>query len=49
MEIEIFHHAKIQSSKKSPKRNQNPSRYHTSVSNLKFKNKPKYHLLKILI
>jgi hypothetical protein len=35
--------------KKSSKRNQNPSRYHNSISNLKFKYKPKYHLSKILV
>jgi len=31
------------------KENQNPSRYHNSVTNLKFQHKPKYHLSKILI
>jgi hypothetical protein len=35
--------------KKSSKRNQNPSRYHNSNTNLKFQHKPKYHLSKILI
>jgi hypothetical protein len=35
--------------KKSSKRNQNPSKYCNSVTNLKFKHKPKYHLSKILI
>jgi hypothetical protein len=35
--------------KKSSKRNQNPSRYHKSVSNLKFQYKIKYHLSKILV
>jgi hypothetical protein len=35
--------------KKSSKRNQNPSRYHNSITNLKFHHKPKYHLSKILI
>jgi hypothetical protein len=35
--------------KKSSKRNQNPSRYYNSISNLKFKHKPKHHLSKILI
>jgi hypothetical protein len=51
MEIQIFHHAKIQSSKKkSSKRSQNPSRYHNSIiTNLKFQHKPKYYLSKILI
>jgi len=31
------------------KRNQNPSRYYNSITNLKFQHKPKYHLSKILI
>jgi hypothetical protein len=35
--------------KKSSKRNQNPSKYHNSITNLKFQHKPKYHLSKILI
>jgi hypothetical protein len=35
--------------KKSCKRNQNPSRYYNSVTNLKFQHKPKYQLSKILI
>jgi hypothetical protein len=35
--------------KKSSKRNQNPSRYYNSISNLKFQHKPNYHLSKILI
>jgi len=38
-----------QSSKKPFKKNQNPSRYHSSITNLKFQYKPKYHLPKILI
>jgi hypothetical protein len=29
---------------KSSKRNQNPSRYYNSLTNLKFQQKPKYHL-----
>jgi hypothetical protein len=33
-ETQIFHHAKIVS-KKSSKRNQNPSRYYNSITNLK--------------
>jgi hypothetical protein len=33
--------------KKSFKRNQNPSRYYNSITNLK--HKPKYHLSKILV
>jgi len=35
--------------KTSSKRNQNPSRYYKSISNLKFQLKPKYHLSKNLI
>jgi hypothetical protein len=31
---------------KSSKRNQNPSRYYNSMTNLRFQHKPKYHLLK---
>jgi hypothetical protein len=34
------------SKKKSSKRNQNLSRYHNSITNLKFQHKPKYHLSK---
>jgi hypothetical protein len=36
-ETQIFHHAKIKSSKKSSKRNQNPSRYYYNsiITNLK--------------
>ncbi len=54
METQIFHHAKMYiyiyiyiyiSSKK----NQNPSRYYNSITNLKFQQKPIYHLSKILI
>jgi hypothetical protein len=35
--------------KKSSKRNQNPSRYHNSRTNLKLQHQPKYHLSKILV
>jgi hypothetical protein len=35
--------------KKSSKRNQNPSRYYNSITNLKFQHKPKYQLSKILL
>jgi hypothetical protein len=35
--------------KKSSKRNQNPSRYYNSITNLKFQQKPTYHLSKLLI
>jgi hypothetical protein len=35
--------------KKSSKRNQNPSTYYNSITNLKFQHKPKYQLSKILI
>ncbi len=34
--------------KKSSKRNQNPSTYYNSMTNLNFQYKPKYHLSKIL-
>jgi hypothetical protein len=34
---------------KSSNRNQNPSTYHNSITNLKFQHKPKYHLSKILL
>jgi hypothetical protein len=33
--------------KKSSKRNQNPSRYHNSIPNLKFQHKPKHNLSKL--
>jgi hypothetical protein len=48
MEIQVFHHAKIYSSKKSSKSNQNLSRYYNSLTNLKFQHKPKYKGSKIL-
>jgi hypothetical protein len=35
--------------KKSSKRNQNPSRYYNSITNLQFQHKPKYHLSRILM
>jgi len=35
--------------KKPSKRNQNPSRYYNSITNLKFEHTPKYHLSKIVI
>ncbi len=35
--------------KKILSRNQNPPRYHNSITHLKFQNKQKYHLSKILI
>jgi hypothetical protein len=48
--FKYFHHTKLSSSKKnSSKTNQNPSRYHNSITNLQFQHKPKYHLSKILI
>jgi len=34
---------------KSSKRNQNPSRYYNTITNLKFQHKPKYQISKILI
>jgi hypothetical protein len=42
MKIQIFHHPKIQSSKKFSKRKPNPSRYYDSVTNLDFQHKSKY-------
>jgi hypothetical protein len=35
--------------KQSSERNQNHSKYHNSITNLKFQHKPKSHLSKILI
>jgi hypothetical protein len=49
METQILHHAKISSSNKSSERNQDPSTYYNSITNLKFQHKPKYHLSKLLI
>jgi hypothetical protein len=49
IETQIFHHAKNIIFKKTSERNQNPSRYYNSITNLKFQHKPKYHLSKILI
>jgi hypothetical protein len=39
---------KIFKKKKTSKRNQNPSRYHNSRTNLKLQPQPKYHLQKSL-
>jgi hypothetical protein len=47
--LKYFTIAKIIIFKQSSKRNQNPSRYYNSITNLKFQHKPKYHLSKILI
>jgi hypothetical protein len=45
--LKYFTMQKIQSSKSPLKKNQNPSRYHKSITNLKFQHKPKkYHLSK---
>jgi hypothetical protein len=41
METQIFHHAKIYSSKNPLKENQNYSRYYNTITNLKFQHKPK--------
>jgi hypothetical protein len=46
--LKYFTMQKMYSSKKSSKRNQNPSRYYNFVTNCKFQNKPKYYLSKIL-
>ncbi len=49
METQIFHHAEENIIfKKTSKRNQNPSRYHNSITILKSQHKPNYHLSKIL-
>jgi hypothetical protein len=32
--------------KKNSEKNQNPSKYHNSMTNLKFQHKPKYHICK---
>jgi hypothetical protein len=49
METQIFHKAKIHLifTKKPSERNQNPSRYYNSATNLKLQHKPKYYLPKI--
>ncbi len=47
--LKYFTMQKYNLPKKSSKRNQNPSRYYNSKTNLKFQHKPKYHLSKILI
>ncbi len=44
METQIFHSAKNIIFQKSSKRNQNPSRYYNSITNLEFQHKAKYHL-----
>jgi hypothetical protein len=46
--LKYFTMQKYNFQKISSKRNQNPSRYYNSVTNLKFQHKPKYHLSKIL-
>jgi hypothetical protein len=51
---ELWKHSNISPCKniifqKPSKRNQNPSKYHNSITNLKFQHRPKYHLSKILI
>ncbi len=50
MKIQIIHQCKKYNlQKNSPKRNQNPSKCHNSITNLKFQHKLKYHLSKIII
>jgi hypothetical protein len=44
MEIQYFTMQKYNLKKKSFKRIRNPSRYHNSITNLKFEHKLKYHL-----
>jgi hypothetical protein len=49
-ELKYFTMQKIQSSKKSSKRNPKSFKiYYNLITNLKFQHKPKYHLSKILI
>jgi hypothetical protein len=45
-EFQYFTLQKYNLQKKSSKRNQNPSRYHNSKTNLKFQHKPKVHIPK---
>jgi hypothetical protein len=47
METQMFHLARILSSKNPLKETKKPSRYYDSITNPKFN--PKYHLKKILI
>jgi hypothetical protein len=47
--FEYFTMQKYNLEKKSSKGNQNPSRYHNPITNLKFQHKPEYHLSKILV
>jgi hypothetical protein len=47
--LKYFTIAKKYTFQKSSKRNQNPSRYYNSITDLKFQHKPRYHLSKILI
>jgi len=44
--LKYFTTQKYNLQKKNPlqERNQNPSRYHNSIANLKFQHKPKYYL-----
>jgi hypothetical protein len=46
--FKYFTKQKYNLQKNSSKRNQNPARYHNSITNLKSQHKPKYHLSKIL-
>jgi hypothetical protein len=47
--LKYFTIQKYNLQKKISKRNQNPSKYYNSITNLKFQHKPKYHLSKCLI
>jgi hypothetical protein len=47
--LQYFTMQKIIIFRKSSKRNQNPSKYYNSITNLKFQHKPEYRLSKILI
>jgi hypothetical protein len=46
LKLKYFSMQKYNLQKKSSKRNQNPSRYYNSITNLKFQHEPKYHLSK---
>jgi hypothetical protein len=47
--LKYFTMQKYNLQKKSSQRNQDPSTYYNSRTNLKFQHKPKYHLSKLLI
>jgi hypothetical protein len=47
--LKYFTMQKYNLQKNPLKKNQNPSRYYNSITNLKYQHKPKYHLSKILV